>query len=468
MSTAVEAGRSYRSPSGAELPPPGTHARRGRWIDDWAPDDPTFWNNGGSKVAHRNLAFSIFSEHIGFSVWTLWSVLVLFLGPAYGIDPAGKFVLVSAPALVGSIVRLPYTFAVAKFGGRNWAIVSASLLLVPTILALIVLEPGVSYSTLLLVACVAGVGGGNFASSMTNINAFFPDSRKGWALGLNAGGGNLGVAAVQLLGLLVLATAGATHPRVLVGIYIPLIVLAGVGAALFMDNLSSAKNDKKAMRDATRDGHTWVVSLLYIGTFGSFIGFGFAFGQVLQVQFKADFPTPIKAAYLTFLGPLLGSLIRPVGGKLADRIGGATVTFWNFVAMAAAATLVLVASVQKSLPLFVLGFTLLFVFSGLGNGSTYKMIPAIFRAKSQKLIDGGSDRSVSDREARRLSGAVIGIAGAIGAFGGVLVNLAFRQSFLSYKNGNAAYIAFIAFYAVCFVVTWAVYLRDSRHRLENV
>jgi NNP family nitrate/nitrite transporter-like MFS transporter len=468
MSTAVETGRHHRSPAGENPPPPGTHSRRGRWIDDWAPDDPTFWNNGGSKVANRNLAFSIFSEHIGFSVWTLWSVLVLFLGPAYGIDPAGKFVLTSAPALLGSVVRLPYTFAVAKFGGRNWTIISASLLLIPTILAAVVLSPGVSYSTLLIVACVAGVGGGNFASSMTNINAFFPESRKGWALGLNAGGGNLGVAAVQLLGLLVLATAGATHPRILIGIYLPLIVLAALGAALFMDNLTSAKNDKKAMRDATRSGHTWVISLLYIGTFGSFIGFGFAFGQVLQVQFKADFPTPVKAAYLTFLGPLLGSLIRPVGGKLADRIGGASVTFWNFVAMAASATLVLVASLEKSLPLFVLGFTLLFVFSGVGNGSCYKMIPAIFRAKSQQLIDDGADQAVSDREARRLSGAVIGIAGAIGAFGGVLVNLAFRQSFLSYKNGNAAYIAFIAFYAICFVVTWAVYLRDSRHRLENV
>jgi NNP family nitrate/nitrite transporter-like MFS transporter len=189
---------------------------------------------------------------------------------------------------------------------------------------------------------------------------------------------------------------------------------------------------------------------------------------VLQVQFKADFPTPVKAAYLTFLGPLLGSLIRPIGGRLADRIGGASVTFWNFVAMAASASLVLVASLQKSLPLFVTGFTLLFVFSGLGNGSTYKMIPAIFRAKSQTLIDGGADQVTSDREARRLSGAVIGIAGAIGAFGGVLVNLAFRQSFLSYKNGNAAYIGFIAFYAVCFVVTWVFYLRRSPHRLTGV
>jgi NNP family nitrate/nitrite transporter-like MFS transporter len=166
----------------------------------------------------------------------------------------------------------------------------------------------------------------------------------------------------------------------------------------------------------------------------------------------------VKAAYLTFLGPLLGSLIRPVGGALADRLGGAKVTFWNFVAMAVGAGIVLLASQVRSLPLYLVGFIALFVFSGVGNGSTYKMIPAIFRAKNLG----------ADHEARRLSGAVIGIAGAIGAFGGVLVNLAFRQSFLEYKTADAAYIAFIAFYALCVVVTWAVYLRPSANRLTGV
>ena len=467
MSTAVE---TLQSPGrdGRAAFPPGSHSRPGRWIDDWRPDDEVFWARGGARVARRNLILSIFSEHIGFSIWSLWSALVLFLGPAYGIDPAGKFLLTTLPTALGSFVRLPYTFAVATFGGRNWTVISASLLLLPTVLAAVVLQPGVSYSTLLVVACVAGVGGGNFASSMTNINAFYPEDRKGWALGLNAGGGNLGVAAVQLLALLVLATAGAGHPRVLLGVYIPLIVLAALGAYAFMDNLAAANNDKRAMRDATRDKHTWIISFLYIGTFGSFIGFGFAFGQVLQVQFKGDFATPVKAAYLTFLGPLLGSLIRPVGGALADRIGGAKVTFWNFVAMAASAGVVLVASAARSLPLFLVGFVALFVFSGVGNGSAYKMIPAIFRSKARRRVVDGADPAASDREARRLSGAVIGIAGAIGAFGGVLVNLAFRQSFLSDKNGNAAYLAFIAFYAICFVVTWAVYLRPSPGRLSDV
>ncbi|GAB1691574.1 nitrate/nitrite transporter [Krasilnikovia sp. M28-CT-15] len=441
---------------------------RGHWIDDWRPEDPVFWKAYGARIARRNLIFSILSEHIGFSVWTMWSVLVLFLGPAYGIDPAGKFLLTAVPALVGASLRIPYTFAVARFGGRNWTIVSAALLLVPSILAAFLIEPGVSYTTLLIMAAVAGVGGGNFASSMANINAFYPDRLKGWALGINAGGGNIGVAAVQLVGLAVLATLGAGHPGVVAGIYIPLIVIAALCAALFMDNLSHARNEKRAMRDVTREPHTWIMSLLYIGTFGSFIGFGFAFGQVLQVQFADTFSTPVKAAYLTFLGPLLGSLIRPVGGALADRLGGAKVTFVNFAAMTLGASIVLVASQQHSLPMYLVGFISLFVFSGVGNGSTYKMIPAILRAKCAARVLPGDDPREAEHEARRLSNALIGIAGAVGAFGGVLVNLAFRQSFLETKSADAAYLAFIAFYVVCLAVTWAVYLRPSAGRLRGV
>lgn len=442
-----------------ESPPPA----RGTWIDTWEPEDPGFWARTGARIARRNLVLSIFSEHIGFSVWTLWSVLVLFLGPAYHVDAAGKFALTAIPALVGSVLRVPYTLAVAVFGGRNWTIVSALLLLIPAVATAIVVEPGVSYTTLVVVAALAGVGGGNFASSMANINAYYPDRLKGWALGINAGGGNLGVAAVQLVGLLVLATAGATHPRLVAGVYVPLIVLAALGSALFMNNLSTARNADHAMREVCRDPHTWTMSLLYIGTFGSFIGFSFAFGQVLQVQFKAEFATPIDAAYLTFLGPLIGSLVRPVGGALADRLGGARVTLVTFIGMAIGALTVLYASREHSLAVFLIGFTVLFTLSGVGNGSTYKMIPAIFRARA--LLIGGP---AADADARRLSGALVGLAGAIGAFGGVLVNVAFRESFLTYHTGDGAYVAFIVFYAVCVIVTWAVYLRPSPRRLTTV
>ncbi|MFG2604264.1 nitrate/nitrite transporter [Streptomyces sp. NPDC048514] len=435
---------------------PAPTRRSGRWIEHWDPEDEAFWKEHGERTARRNLWFSVLCEHIGFSVWTLWSVLVLFMGPEYGLGPADKFLLTSVVTLVGAVVRVPYTFAVAVFGGRNWSIVSAALLLVPTVAAFVVMEPGTSFSTFLLVGLLAGIGGGNFASSMTNINAFFPLRKKGWALGINAGGGNIGVPVIQLICLAIIGAGGG--PRVLLGIYIPLIVVAAVLAARFMDNLATVRNDTGAAKDAARDAHTWIMAFLYIGTFGSFIGYSFAFGQVLTSQFGR---TPLQAAYVTFIGPLLGSLVRPVGGWLADRYGGARITLWNYVGMAAAAAVLIVAGRQKSPALFVPVFVVLFVLSGLGNGSTYKMIPGIFQAKALARGLTGED---AVGHGRRLSGAAMGLIGAVGALGGVGINLAFRQSFLAYGTGTGAFVAFLAFYGACCAVTWAVYLRRPAGR----
>ncbi|WP_329410478.1 NarK/NasA family nitrate transporter [Streptomyces sp. NBC_00704] len=437
--------------------PPSPVRKGGRWIEEWDPENEAFWNEKGEKVARRNLLFSVLSEHIGFSIWTMWSVLVLFMGPEYGLTPADKFLLTSMVTLVGAVVRVPYTFAVALFGGRNWTIISAALLLIPSVAAFAVMEPGTSFTTFLLVGLVAGIGGGNFASSMTNINAFFPLRKKGWALGLNAGGGNIGVPVIQLIALAVIGASGG--PRVLLGIYIPLIVVAATLAALYMDNLATLKNDAGAAIESAKDAHTWIMSFLYVGTFGSFIGYSFAFGQVLTNQFGR---TPLQAAYLTFIGPLLGSLIRPVGGRLADRYGGARITLYNYVGMGAATAVLVFASMQKSLPLFVAVFVVLFVLTGLGNGSTYKMIPGIFQAKA---VARGLEGEEAAAYGRRLSGASMGLIGAVGALGGVAINLAFRQSFLSYGSGTGAFVAFLAFYAACFAVTWAVYLRRPAGRV---
>jgi len=447
---------------------------RKHYIERWDAEDVEAWEAGGKQVARRNLIWSVIAEHVGFSVWSIWSVMVLFMPTdVYGIDAAGKFFLVAVPTLVGSLLRIPYTVATARFGGRNWTVFSALVLLVPTLAALyLMLNPGHSYTTFMLVAALAGVGGGNFASSMTNINAFYPQRLKGWALGLNAGGGNIGVPAIQLIGLLVIATVGNTEPWIVCSVYLVLCGVAALGAALFMDNLGDQKADLRVMGRALRFRDSWIISFLYIGTFGSFIGFSFAFGQVLQINFLAGGDTPaqaaLHAAQIAFIGPLLGSIARPLGGKLADRIGGGRITLYTFVAMTLAAGVLIVAGTLDDaaagaasggiLVAMVLGFIALFLLSGIGNGSVYKMIPSIFEAKAQDLE--GLDRDAKAAWSRSMSGALIGFAGAIGGLGGVGINLVFRASYGgAAQSATAAFWVFAIFYVVCIAVTWAIFLR---------
>ncbi|MER7012647.1 nitrate/nitrite transporter [Saccharopolyspora sp. NPDC000359] len=436
--------------------------RSGRWIEGWNPEDERFWAATGRRVARRNLIFSILSEHIGFSVWSIWSVLVLFMSPEIGLPftAAEKFLLVVTPNLVGAVLRLPYAAAVTRFGGRNWTVLSSAVLLVPAALACyFVQQPGTPLWVFLLIGATAGVGGGNFSSSMTNITTFFPQRHQGWALGLNAGGGNLGVAAVQVVGLLVIAAAGSTSPAYVAAIYLPLIVVAAVCAALFMDNVDAVRARPGALREAAANKHTWWISVLYIGTFGSFIGYSSAFGLVLQTEFGA---TPLQAASWTFLGPLLGSVSRPVGGWMSDRLGGGRVTLWAFAGMAAGTAALLLASSAGSFAGYLAAFTALFVLTGIGNGSTYKVIPAIFAREAEDEVTGGGEAVVAFARARRLSGAVIGIAGAVGALGGVGINMAFRASYGSEAaNGDAALAVFLGYYLLCALVTWTVYLRGA-------
>jgi MFS transporter, NNP family, nitrate/nitrite transporter len=431
----------------------------GRWITNWDPEDERQWKAGGERIASRNLKASIFSEHIGFSVWSLWSVLVLFMTPETGVDftPEQKFLLVSLVSLVGAVLRVPYTLAVPKLGGRNWTMISTVMLIVPTVLAIWLMHnPDTPFWLFALLAATAGFGGGNFSSSMANINFYYPERLKGWALGLNAGGGNIGVATVQLVGLAVIALFTVQAGHFVPLFYLPLLLLALWCAWRYMDNLSTARTDTAAQIAATKDRHFWIMGLLYIATFGSFIGFGFAFGLLLQNQFDR---TALEAAQVAFLGPVIGSLIRPVGGRLADRFGGARVTAWNFGAMAAGTAVIIYAVTQDSLTLFIAAFILLVLFTGIGNGSTYKMIPSIYAAKAQNAIAAGADPEEATSHNMRIASSMLGLIGAVGALGGVGVNLVFRESFAATGTAAPAFAAFLAFYAVCIVITWAVYLR---------
>jgi len=441
-------------------------------IEHWDAEDVVAWEAGGKDIARRNLIWSVVAEHVGFSIWSIWSVMVLFMPTEkYGIDAAGKFFLMAVPTLVGAVLRIPYTVATARFGGRNWTVFSAVLLLIPTLLTLyFVNQPGTSYTTFLVVAAFAGFGGGNFASSMTNINAFYPQRLKGWALGMNAGGGNIGVPVIQLIGLLVIATLGNEYASLICAIYLVAIAVAGLGAALYMDNLRNQKADLSFMLESLKVPQSWAIAFLYIGTFGSFIGYSFAFGQILQINFRAGGDSvaeaTLHAAQIAFIGPLLGSLARPYGGKLADRIGGSKVALVMFGAMMAAAALVIAASSAADgndgvasgtvMAVLVTGFVALFVLSGMGNGAVTKIIPSVFEAKSQSIDAAPSVRSAW---AQNTSGALIGFVGAIGALGGVAINLVLRSSYSSTNSATTAFWVFLAFYVACAAVTWAVFLR---------
>jgi MFS transporter, NNP family, nitrate/nitrite transporter len=440
------------------------------WISEWNPEDSSFWESKGKFIARRNLIWSIVAEHIGFSIWLIWSIAAAKL-PAAGFHFTTDqlFQLVALPGLIGSLMRFPYTFAVTTFGGRNWTIFSASVLFIPTIaLAYFVTQPDTPYWEMLLVASLAGLGGGNFASSMTNISFFYPDRMKGWALGLNAAGGNIGVSSVQLL-TPILMTFGVINlymgKRGPDGSYIqnaglmwllPLAI-AVFGAVFFMNNLTTARSTFKEQLAIVGRKHTWVMSYIYIGTFGSFIGYSAAFPLLIKTQF------PGITIGIAFLGPLVGSLARPLGGLLADKVGGAIVTFWNFIAMAAATIGVMYFVEQKEFAGFLAMFLILFVTTGVGNGSTYRMIPSIFREEKLQGAKGLGDagRALAMKAASIESGAALGFIGAVGACGGYFIPRGFGASIAATGGPTLALGIYLAFYATCLALTWWFYLRKG-------
>jgi len=476
------------------------------WITGWNPDDPETWENGGRRTARKNLILSVFAEHIGFSIWVLWTVIVVNLSNVgITLSLSAQFWLTALPNLVGSTLRIPYTFAIPRFGGRRWTTISAALLLIPAILVATVVPSGwlqhqphgTQFWILLLCAATAGLGGGNFSSSMANISFFYPEARKGVALGINAAGGNLGVAAAQLVIPLVIVigvpSAAVKLPIHQVHlayagiVWLPLIVVAMLAAAWKMDSLADARTDKAAYVRALTNRQTWVMSLLYIGTFGSFIGFSF----VMPLVIKNTFPEflgahPFIATYLaglSFMGALLGSLSRPLGGWLSDRLGGARVTLACFLGMAAATSVAVAGVNSHSFPVFFGAYMVLFVLAGMGNGSTYRMIPSIFAALGKERAaqtSGPTDAIALDY--KRQAAAVIGIAGAVGAFGGFLIQVVLRQSSLQVSAlvkaaetpaAKAAIAAshatwsvpalwsFLVAYVVLAGVTWFCYLRKA-------
>lgn len=443
-------------------------------LERWAPEDREFWRSIGKHVAARNLWVSMANLLLAFAVWMMWSVVVVQLPSAgFTFTTNELFWLAALPGLSGASLRLAFAFMVPLVGGRRWTAISTGLLLLPAIgVGIAVQNPGTPYWVMLLLALACGIGGGNFASSMANISYFFPRSHQGTALGLNGGIGNLGVGLAQfviplaitvpLLGVLGGApqvfTAGDSEKALWLQnaafIWVPFIILGVMAALIWMDDIPGIRATLREQAGVFRCRHTWLMCWLYVGTFGSFVGYAAGFPLLAYTQFPGQ-----DVVTYAFIGPLLGALFRPVGGWLADNWGSARVTWWVFAVKVPALCVVLatlsgVVPADSSYALFVAMFMVLFTASGIGNGSTFTMVPNVFHSLQEHD---------SDRDVVRYTAAALGIISAVGAFGAFFIPKSYGTSIDLTGDAAAAFWPAIAFYFSCLVLSgW--YARRERTR----
>ena len=451
-------------------------------ISTWEPETPAFWNQSGRSIAQRNLWISIPALLLAFAVWMVWSVVVVNL-PNIGFKYSTNqlFWLTALPGLSGATLRIFYSFMVPIFGGRKWTTISTASLLVPAIgIGFAVQDVNTGYPTMLLLALLCGFGGGNFASSMANISFFYPKTQKGQALGMNAGLGNLGVSVVQFVVPLVITVGlfgslggdaqqwvkGAASKSMWLQnagfIWVPFIAVTTLMAWFGMNDLASARASFAEQAIIFKRKHNWLMCWLYTGTFGSFIGYSAGFPLLIKTQFP-----DINPLDYAFLGPLVGALARVAGGFVADRLGGARVTLWTFVVMIGA-----VMGVLHYLPQaggagnfngFFWMFMLLFAGTGVGNASTFRMIPVIFMTERQRAA-AGKNRAAQDQaivDANKEGAAVLGFTSAVAAYGAFFIPKSYGTSIALTGSPDAALICFIAFYVSCIALTWWCYARRN-------
>ena len=457
----------------------GAVPKQGPVITDWRPEDSHFWAAGGKAIATRNLWISIPALLLAFAVWMVWSTVIVRLNSiGFTFTTDQLFWLAALPGLSGATLRIFYSFMVPIFGGRRWTALSTASLLAPALwMGFAVQDPNTSYNVFVLIALLCGFGGGNFASSMSNISFFYPKAQQGTALGMNAGLGNLGVSVMQfgvplVISLGIFGALGGAPQNLPDGsqlwlqnagfIWVPFILAVTIAAWFGMNDLSSAKASFSEQAVIFKRKHNWLMCWLYLATFGSFIGFAAGFPMLIKTQFPGV--DPLKFA---FLGPLVGALIRPVGGWLADKMGGARVTLWNFVVMIAAVFGVLhflpQAGSEGNFYGFLAMFMLLFVTTGVGNGSTFRMIPVIFRTLHERL-SAGKCKDVQEqagKNAGKEAAAVLGFSSAIAAYGAFFIPKSFGSSMALTGGPQMALYVFIGFYVSCILLTWWSYARKG-------
>ncbi|AOM82179.1 MFS transporter [Salisediminibacterium beveridgei] len=422
-------------------------------IDYWDPNDQDFWEREGKRHARRNLWISVPALFLAFAVWQIWSVVAVNLNSVgFDFTASELFTLAALPGLTGATLRIFFTFLPGIVGGRNFTVISTALLLLPTIgIGFAVQNPDTSFATMAILAALCGIGGGNFSSSMANISPFFPKKEQGGALGINAGIGNLGVSAVQFLtpvviGLGFIGAMTGSSQTIADGrevwiqnaafVWVVPIVIVTIAAYFGMNNLPGTKRSFKEQSVIFKNKHTWIMTWLYTMCFGSFIGYAAAFPLLINSQFPE-----LGMSSLAFLGPLIGALIRPVGGWISDKLGGAIVTFWDIVIMIAATIGVIFFIQINHFPGFLMMFLILFMTTGIANGSTFRMIPVIFPAKEAP--------------------AVLGFTAAIAAYGAFLIPNIFGWSIDTMGSSIFALVIFIVYYVISLVITWYYYARKN-------
>ena len=418
----------------------------GAVITDWRPEDPAFWQQRG--IASRNLWISVPCLLLAFCVWMLFSAVAVNL-PKVGFNFTTDqlFMLTALPSVSGALLRVPYSFMVPIFGGRRWTAFSTGILIIPCVwLGFAVQDTSTPYSVFIIISLLCGFAGANFASSMANISFFFPKQKQGGALGLNGGLGNMGVSVMQLVAPLVVslsifAVFGSQGVKQPDGtelylanaswVWVPFLAIFTIAAWFGMNDLATSKASIKEQLPVLKRGHLWIMSLLYLATFGSFIGFSAGFAMLSKTQFP-DVVTLVNFILMAIFSGLL-FLTLPTDGQ-----GG---SFMAFFAV----------------------FLALFLTAGLGSGSTFQMISVIFRKLTMDRVkaEGGSDERAM-REAATDTAAALGFISAIGAIGGFFIPKAFGSSLALTGSPVGAMKVFLIFYIACVVITWAVYGRHSK------
>ncbi|WP_227369395.1 MFS transporter [Halomonas sp. M20] len=528
----------------------GGRRRANADIEHWDTENEEFWNREGKKIATRNLWISIPSLLMGFAVWLMWGMITTQmrnLGFHFTVDQL--FTLTAIAGLAGATLRIPASFMIRIAGGRNTIFLTTALLMIPALgTGLALMNSGTPLWVFQALALLSGIGGGNFACSMSNISTFYPKKQQGYALGMNAGLGNFGVTTMQILiplvmtvgifgaiagdpmeltrasGTLIgrieagtdtwiqnagfiwlvflipLAFAGwfgmnnlrtvtpnpGTPPAAfgkIIGLYalgliasvvgmialdwinmwlaLPITILLTLGLLLLLPG--AIKTSIKTQYAIFRDKHTWAMTIIYTATFGSFIGFSAAlplsitviFGNMMEVaadgaMTRVANPDAPSALTWAWMGPFVGALIRPVGGWISDKVGGAIVTQIISVIMvvaSAAVGYVMMLAYNATDPnqyfwMFLALFIVLFAASGIGNGSTFRSIGVIFNVQQK--------------------GPVLGWTSAVAAYGAFIAPRVIGEQIKAGTPEMAMY-GFAVFYAACLVVNWWFYLRKNAY-----